>query len=105
MDYTCFDLEITKYSLEALNVDKYGLDEMDNKILTTLIKKFRGGPVGITTLATAVSETSETIEEVYEPFLIQQGFLMRTPRGRQVTEKAYKHLGLTPLNDQSNLFS
>ena len=99
------DLEITKYSLEALNVDKYGLDEMDNKILTTLIKKFSGGPVGITTLATAVSETSETIEEVYEPFLIQQGFLMRTPRGRQVTEKAYKHLGLTPLNDQSNLFS
>ncbi len=99
------DLEITKYSLEALNVDKYGLDEMDNKILTTLIKKFKGGPVGITTLATAVSETSETIEEVYEPFLIQQGFLMRTPRGRQVTEKAYKHLGLTPLNDQSNLFS
>ena len=99
------DLEITKYSLEALNVDKYGLDEMDNKILTTLIKKFRGGPVGITTLATAVSETSETIEEVYEPFLIQQGFLMRTPRGRQVTEKAYKHLSLTPLNDQSNLFS
>ena len=99
------DLEITKYSLEALNVDKYGLDEMDNKILTTLIKKFMGGPVGITTLATAVSETSETIEEVYEPFLIQQGFLMRTPRGRQVTEKAYKHLGLTPLNDQSNLFS
>ena len=99
------DLQITKYSLEALNVDKYGLDEMDNKILTTLIKKFKGGPVGITTLATAVSETSETIEEVYEPFLIQQGFLMRTPRGRQVTEKAYKHLGLTPLNDQSNLFS
>ena len=99
------DLEITKYSLEALNVDKYGLDEMDNKILTTLIKKFMGGPVGITTLATAVSETSETIEEVYEPFLIQQGFLMRTSRGRQVTEKAYKHLGLTPLNDQSNLFS
>ena len=99
------DLKITKYSLEALNVDKYGLDEMDNKILTTLIKKFKGGPVGITTLATAVSETSETIEEVYEPFLIQQGFLIRTPRGRQVTEKAYKHLSLTPLNDQSNLFS
>ena len=99
------DLKITKYSLEALNVDKYGLDEMDNKILTTLIKKFKGGPVGITTLATAVSETSETIEEVYEPFLIQQGFLVRTPRGRQVTEKAYKHLGLKPLNDQSNLYS
>ena len=82
------DLEITKYSLEALNVDKFGLDEMDNKLLTTLIKKFKGGPVGITTLATAVSETSETLEEVYEPFLIQQGFLVRTPRGRQVTEKA-----------------
>ena len=99
------DLEITKYSLEALNVDKYGLDEMDNKLLTTLIKKFKGGPVGITTLATAVSETSETIEEVYEPFLIQQGFLLRTPRGRQVTEKAYKHLNINILNDQSNLFN
>ena len=99
------DLEITKYALEALNVDAYGLDEMDNKILTTLIKNFKGGPVGITTLSTAVSETAETIEEVYEPFLIQQGFIVRTPRGRQVTNKAYKHLGLTPLSDQSNLFS
>ena len=99
------DLEITKYALEALNVDVYGLDEMDNKILSTLIKNFKGGPVGITTLSTAVSETAETIEEVYEPFLIQQGFIVRTPRGRQVTDKAYKHLGLTPLNDQSNLFS
>lgn len=99
------DLEITKYALEALNVDAYGLDEMDNKILTTLIKNFKGGPVGITTLSTAVSETAETIEEVYEPFLIQQGFIVRTPRGRQVTDKAYKHLGLTPLSDQSNLFS
>ena len=99
------DLEITKYALEALNVDAYGLDEMDNKILSTLIKNFKGGPVGITTLSTAVSETAETIEEVYEPFLIQQGFIVRTPRGRQVTEKAYKHLGLTPLSDQSNLFS
>ena len=99
------DLEITKYALEALNVDAYGLDEMDNKILTTLIKNFKGGPVGITTLSTAVSETAETIEEVYEPFLIQQGFIVRTPRGRQVTDKAYKHLGLTPLTDQSNLFS
>ena len=99
------DLEITKYALEALNVDAYGLDEMDNKILTTLIKNFKGGPVGITTLSTAVSETAETIEEVYEPFLIQQGFILRTPRGRQVTDKAYKHLGLTPLSDQSNLFS
>lgn len=99
------DLEITKYALEALNVDAYGLDEMDNKILSTLIKNFKGGPVGITTLSTAVSETAETIEEVYEPFLIQQGFIVRTPRGRQVSDKAYKHLGLTPLNDQSNLFS
>ena len=99
------DLEITKYALEALNVDAYGLDEMDNKILLTLIKNFKGGPVGITTLSTAVSETAETIEEVYEPFLIQQGFIVRTPRGRQVTDKAYKHLGLTPLSDQSNLFS
>ena len=98
-------LEITKYALEALNVDEYGLDEMDNKILSTLIKNFKGGPVGITTLSTAVSETAETIEEVYEPFLIQQGFIVRTPRGRQVTDKAYKHLGLTPLSDQSNLFS
>ena len=99
------DLEITKYSLEALNVDTHGLDEMDNKIISTLIKNFKGGPVGITTLSTAVSETAETIEEVYEPFLIQQGFIIRTPRGRQVTEKAYKHLGLSPLDDQNNLFS
>ena len=87
------DIDITKYSLKALNVDAYGLDEMDNKILTTLIDKFKGGPVGITTLATAVSENGETIEEVYEPFLIQEGFIMRTPRGREVTELAYKHLG------------
>ena len=99
------DLNITKYSLEALNVDKYGLDEMDNKLLTTLIKKFKGGPVGITTLATAVSETSETLEEVYEPFLIQQGFLVRTPRGRQVTEKAYKHLNIEYSSGQNNLFA
>mgnify|MGYP001292736101 FL=1 len=77
---------------------------MDNKLLTTLIKKFNGGPVGITTLATAVSETSETLEEVYEPFLIQQGFLVRTPRGRQVTEKAYKHLNISFSSDQKNLF-
>ena len=99
------DLKITKYSLEALNVDKYGLDEMDNKLLNTLIKKFKGGPVGITTLATAVSETSETLEEVYEPFLIQQGFLVRTPRGRQVTEKAYKHLNIEYSSGQNNLFA
>ena len=89
------DLEITKYALKSLNVDKFGLDEMDNKILSTLIKKFNGQPVGINTLSTAVSETAETIEEVYEPFLIQEGFLIRTPRGRQVTKKAYKHLDLS----------
>ena len=97
------DIEITKYSLKALNVDAHGLDEMDNKILTTLIDKFKGGPVGITTLATAVSENGETIEEVYEPFLIQQGFLVRTPRGREVTELAYKHLGRIKGN-QEGLF-
>jgi len=87
------DLEITQYALKALQVDANGLDEMDNKILMTLIDKFKGGPVGITTLATAVSENGETIEEVYEPFLIQQGFIVRTPRGREVTALAYKHLG------------
>jgi Holliday junction DNA helicase RuvB len=86
------DISITKSSLKALNVDISGLDEMDNKILTTIIDKFGGGPVGITTLSTAVSENPETIEEVYEPFLIQQGFIMRTPRGREATELAYKHL-------------
>ena len=97
------DLEITKYALNALNVDDYGLDEMDNKILTTLINKFKGGPVGISTLATAVAENGETIEEVYEPFLIQQGFMVRTPRGREVTERAYKHLGIIKDN-QKGLF-
>ena len=86
------DIEITQYALNALNVDAHGLDEMDNKILTTLIDKFKGGPVGITTLATAVSENGETIEEVYEPFLIQEGFMVRTPRGREVTELAYRQL-------------
>ena len=98
------DISITKSSLKSLNVDIHGLDEMDNKILTTIIEKFGGGPVGITTLATAVSENSETIEEVYEPFLIQQGFIMRTPRGRQVTELAYKHLGKMPQSGQKGLF-
>ncbi|MED5354687.1 MAG: Holliday junction branch migration DNA helicase RuvB [Bacteroidota bacterium] len=98
------DIAITKSSLKALNVDINGLDEMDNKILTTIIDKFGGGPVGITTLSTAVSENSETIEEVYEPFLIQQGFIMRTSRGRQVTELAYKHLGKTPKTGQKGLF-
>ena len=97
------DIEITKYALNALNVDTFGLDEMDNKILTTLIDKFKGGPVGITTLATAVSENGETLEEVYEPFLIQEGFMVRTPRGREVTAKAYKHLGRIKDN-QEGLF-
>jgi Holliday junction DNA helicase RuvB len=97
------DIEITQYALNALNVDAHGLDEMDNKILTTLIDKFKGGPVGITTLATAVSENGETIEEVYEPFLIQEGFLVRTPRGREVTELAYRHLGRIKDN-QGGLF-
>ena len=98
------DIKIAKYALEALNVDAHGLDEMDNKILTTIIDKFKGGPVGITTLATAVSESAETIEEVYEPFLIQQGFIMRTPRGREVTELAYKHLGKVKGPSQGGLF-
>ena len=89
------DLAITQYALESLSVDKFGLDEMDNKILDTIINKFNGGPIGINTLSTAVSETAETIEEVYEPFLIQQGFIIRTPRGREVTTKAYKHLKRT----------
>lgn len=97
-------IEIAKYGLEALSVDAHGLDEMDNKILTTIIDKFKGGPVGLTTLATAVSENSETIEEVYEPFLIQQGFIMRTPRGREVTELAYKHLGRIKGRPQGELF-
>lgn len=98
------DIEIAKYALQALNVDAHGLDEMDNKILTTIIDKFKGGPVGLSTLATAVSESGETIEEVYEPFLIQEGFIMRTPRGREVTEKAYKHLGKIKTNIQGGLF-
>ena len=87
------DLAITQHALKALNVDEYGLDDMDNKILLTIIEKFKGGPVGITTIATAVSEEAGTLEEVYEPFLIQEGFLQRTPRGREATEKAYRHLG------------
>lgn len=87
------DHEITRYALEALNIDKYGLDEMDNKILLTIIEKFKGGPVGLTTIATAVGEDAGTLEEVYEPFLIKEGFIKRTPRGREVTDLAYKHLG------------
>ena len=98
------DIEIAQFALQALNVDAYGLDEMDNKILMTIIEKFKGGPVGISTIATAVSESTETIEEVYEPFLIQQGFIMRTPRGREVTEQAYKHLGKIKGPTQGGLF-
>ena len=98
------DKEITQYSLTALNVDELGLDEMDNRILTTIIDKFKGGPVGLTTIATAVGEQADTIEEVYEPFLIMEGYLMRTPRGRQATDLAFKHLGKTKPADQGNLF-
>jgi Holliday junction DNA helicase RuvB len=87
------DTEIAKYALNALNVDEHGLDEMDNKILITIIDKFKGGPVGLKTIATAVGEEEGTIEEVYEPFLIQEGYIMRTSRGSECTEIAYKHLG------------
>ena len=97
-------LEITKYALEALNVDLYGLDEMDNRILTAIIDKFKGGPVGLTTIATAVGEEAGTIEEVYEPFLIKEGFIKRTPRGREVTELAYRHIGKTPPMGEGRLF-
>ena len=91
-------LPITQVALTALNVDQHGLDEMDNRILSTIIEKFKGGPVGLSTIATAVGEDPGTIEEVYEPFLIQEGYLMRTPRGREATELAYKHLGKTPVS-------
>ena len=98
------DLEITRFGLKALHVDAHGLEEMDNKILSTLIDKFGGGPVGINTLATSVSENPETLEEVYEPFLIQEGFLVRTPRGREATPLAYAHLGKTKSSSQKGLF-
>lgn len=98
------DIEIARFALKALHVDAHGLDEMDNRILNTIIDKFKGGPVGLSTLATAVSESGETIEEVYEPFLIQEGFIIRTPRGREVTEKAYKHLGKFRTGPQGGLF-
>jgi len=98
------DMEITRYSLEALNIDKYGLDDMDNRILLTIIDKFKGGPVGISTISTAVGEDAGTIEEVYEPFLIKEGFIKRTPRGREVTELAYKHLGRTQYGNAPTLF-
>ncbi|MEZ4798761.1 MAG: Holliday junction branch migration DNA helicase RuvB [Flavobacteriales bacterium] len=98
------EINVTRMALNALNVDTLGLDEMDNKILTTIMDKFNGGPVGLTTIATAVGEDSGTIEEVYEPFLIQEGFLIRTPRGRQVTELTYKHLGKLRKPDEGKLF-
>jgi Holliday junction DNA helicase RuvB len=98
------DLEISRYALSALNVDEHGLDEMDNKILSTIIEKFSGGPVGITTIATSVGEESGTIEEVYEPFLIQEGYLKRTPRGREATAKAYTHIGKIPPAQAGTLF-
>ncbi|MEN9685914.1 MAG: Holliday junction branch migration helicase RuvB [Bacteroidota bacterium] len=99
------DLGITQHGLKALNVDEHGLDEMDNRILAAVIDKFKGGPVGLTTIATAVGEEAGTIEEVYEPFLIQEGFLQRTPRGREATAKAYEHLGRKPYSGQQpNLF-
>ncbi|MBQ2003282.1 MAG: Holliday junction branch migration DNA helicase RuvB [Bacteroidaceae bacterium] len=93
------DLKIARLSLEALNIDRFGLDEIDNKILTTIIDKFKGGPVGVGTIATAIGEDAGTVEEVYEPFLIKEGFIKRTPRGREVTELAYKHLGRSPYAD------
>jgi holliday junction DNA helicase RuvB len=98
------DIDITHIALKALNVDQYGLDEMDNKILSAIIEKFKGGPVGLNTIATAVGEQAGTIEEVYEPYLIQEGYLHRTPRGREATEKAYKHLGKIPRSGQNTLF-
>lgn len=100
------DMEIAQYALEALNIDRYGLDEIDNRILLTIIDKFKGGPVGISTIATAIGEDAGTVEEVYEPFLIKEGFIKRTPRGREVTELAYKHLGRSIMaqNMQGTLF-
>ncbi|MBQ7388132.1 MAG: Holliday junction branch migration DNA helicase RuvB [Paludibacteraceae bacterium] len=98
------DHEITCFALEALNIDRYGLDEIDNKILCTIIDKFKGGPVGISTIATALGEDAGTIEDVYEPFLIKEGFMKRTPRGREVTELAYRHLGKVRLGGMDTLF-
>ena len=98
------DPEIARYALEALNIDKYGLDEIDNKILTTIIDKFKGGPVGLSTIATALGEDPGTLEEVYEPYLIKEGFIKRTPRGREVTELAYTHLGRTKAGEYGTLF-
>ena len=100
------DLEIARYALEALNIDTFGLDQIDNKLLLTIIDKFRGGPVGLNTIATAMGEDAGTIEDVYEPYLIKEGFIKRTPRGREATELAYRHLGKTPLapDGQQSIF-
>jgi len=98
------DYEITKYALDALKIDKKGLDEMDNRILNVIINKFNGGPVGINTIATAVGEDPGTIEEVYEPFLVKEGFINRTPRGREVTNLSYSHLGINRIEEQGRLF-
>lgn len=98
------DIDITRYSLDALNIDRHGLDEMDNKILSVIIEKFSGGPVGLSTIATAVGEDSGTIEEVYEPFLIKEGYIKRTPRGREATESAWKHIGKHKMGDTGLLF-
>ena len=98
------DLAITRIALQALNIDSRGLDQMDNKILSTIIEKFKGGPVGLNTIATAVGEEAGTIEDVYEPFLIKEGFIKRTPRGREATELAYRHMGLTPKPEEGMLF-
>ena len=95
------NIDIARYALSALNIDQYGLDEIDNKILLTIIDKFKGGPVGVSTIATAIGEDSGTVEEVYEPFLIMEGFIKRTPRGRMVTELAYRHFGRNPYNDRT----
>ena len=98
------DLEIARYALESLNIDQYGLDEIDNKILSIIIDKFKGGPVGLTTIATALGEDPGTLEEVYEPYLIKEGFIKRTPRGREVTDLAYTHLNRHRLSEQGTLF-
>ncbi len=98
------DLDISRHALEALNIDRYGLDEIDNRILLTIIDKFKGGPVGLTTIATALGEDAGTLEEVYEPFLIKEGFLKRTPRGREVTDLAYTHLHRQRANMPGSLF-
>ncbi|NNE27727.1 MAG: Holliday junction branch migration DNA helicase RuvB, partial [Saprospiraceae bacterium] len=98
------DKAISEYGLEALNVDEGGLDEMDNRILSTIVQKFKGGPVGITTIATAVGEEAGTIEEVHEPFLIMEGYIQRTARGREATQKAYEHLGVVPPAQEGSLF-